>query len=81
MSANATTSPHFSHTRWYRTRPPSAECTWRNETSFSSVAEKSRMGMDTRPNETAPFQMALGMVALLSPAVLDDVVPQQVVFL
>ena len=39
-------------------RPPSSRCTWRNCTSWFSVAEYSRTGTLTRPKETAPFQIA-----------------------
>src|SRR3712207_9564123 len=44
--------------RWYLIRPPSVRCTWWNRMSFSSVAEYSLTAIDTRPNETAPFQIA-----------------------
>src|ERR1700750_2254534 len=45
-------------TRWYLIRPPSLACTCRNEMSWLSVAAYSFTGTLTRPNDTAPFQMA-----------------------
>src|SRR3954454_11706272 len=58
MSAYATSSPSMLQIRWYLIRPPSLACTCRNEMSLLSVAEYSLTGTLTRPNETAPFQMA-----------------------
>src|SRR5215213_2220734 len=58
MSAYATSSPSTEQTRWYLIRPPSLACTWRKEMSWLSVAEYSLTGTLTRPNETAPFQIA-----------------------
>src|SRR6187200_1363526 len=58
MSAYATSSPSMAQTRWYLIRPPSLACTWRNETSWLSVAEYSLTGTDTSPKDTAPFQIA-----------------------
>src|SRR6478735_9247820 len=58
MSAYATSSPSMAQTRWYLIRPPSLACTWRNETSWLSVAEYSLNGTDTSPKDTAPFQIA-----------------------
>src|ERR1700754_2479485 len=58
MSAYATSSPSSEQTRWYLIRPPSLACTWRNDTSWDSVAAYSFTGTLTSPNETAPFQIA-----------------------
>ena len=58
MSAYSTSSPSTLQTRWYLIRPPSLAWTWRNEMSLLSVAEYSFTGTLTRPNETAPFQIA-----------------------
>src|SRR5205814_1107223 len=44
-------------TRWYLMRPPSSRCTWWKRMSFSSVAEYSFTAIDTRPKDTAPFQI------------------------
>src|SRR4051794_12550337 len=38
-------------------RLPSLRRTWWNATSFSSVAEYSRTGIVTSPNDTVPFQI------------------------
>ena len=55
-------------TRWYLIRPPSLACTCRNEMSWLSVAAYSFTGTLTSPNDTAPFQIALGMpCSCLSP--------------
>ncbi len=58
MSAYATSSPSIEQTRWYLIRPPSLAWTWRNETSWDSVAAYSFTGTLTSPNDTAPFQIA-----------------------
>src|SRR5690349_22548981 len=58
MSSYDTSSPQTWQVRLYRMRPPSVRCTWWKRMSFSSVAEKSLTAIDTRPNETAPFQIA-----------------------
>src|SRR5438034_11425938 len=61
MCSNGTSSPHTAHTRLYLMRPPSLSCSWLNRRLFSSVAGNTRIGMETRPNEMAPFHMVLGM--------------------
>src|SRR5215475_4653502 len=58
MSAYATSSPSASATRRYRTREPSLRRTWWKLMSRSSVAENILTPMFTRPNDTAPFQIA-----------------------
>ena len=58
MSSYDTSSPSIEQVRLYLIRPPSSRCTWRNCTSWFSVAEYSRTGTLTRPKETAPFQIA-----------------------
>src|SRR5437763_3941324 len=64
MCSNETTSPSTSHTRWYRIRPMSSSWSWLNFRDFSSVAGNTATGIDTRPNEMAPFHIDLGIAHL-----------------
>src|SRR6516165_12240760 len=57
-SAYGTSSPSTEQIRRNRIRPPSVRCTWRNVTSRCSVAEYSRTGIMTRPNEISPLHIA-----------------------
>src|SRR5215218_2054413 len=66
MSEYGTSSPSTEQIRLYLIRPPSATCTWRNEMSFSSVAENTLIGIVTIPNEMAPFQIACIAISSLS---------------
>src|SRR5438034_7315236 len=61
MCSNGTSSPHTEHTRLYLMRPPSLSWSWLNRRLFSSVAGKTLIGIETRPNEMAPFHIVLGM--------------------
>src|SRR5436190_9065546 len=61
MWSKDTSSPHTEHTRWYLMRPPSLSCSWLKRRVFSSVAGKTLIGIETRPNEMAPLHMVLGI--------------------
>src|SRR5947199_642879 len=61
MWSKDTSSPHTAHTRWYLMRPPSLSCSWLKRRVFSSVAGKTLIGIETRPNEMAPLHIVLGI--------------------
>src|SRR5919198_3023972 len=61
MCSKVTSSPQTEHTRWYLMRPPSLSCSWLKRRVFSSVAGKTLIGIETRPNEMAPLHMVLGI--------------------
>src|SRR5512141_2597695 len=66
MWSNSTSSPSIEQTRFMRIRPMSSSWSWLNRRLFSSVAGYTATGIVTRPNEMAPFHMALGGIALSS---------------
>src|SRR5437588_3314715 len=63
MCSKGTLSPHLAHTRWYLMRPWSSSWSWLKDRPFSSVAGNTLIGIDTSPNEMAPFHMVLGMIS------------------
>src|SRR6266536_2920653 len=64
MCSKSTISPHLEQTRWYLIRPKSSSWSWLKWSDFSSVAVNRPTGTDTRPNEMAPFHIALGITHL-----------------
>src|SRR5437762_1169639 len=66
MCSNGTSSPQIEQVRWYLMRPWSLSWSWLKRSVFSSVAGYRPTGIETSPNEIAPFHMVLGIAHLSS---------------